>query len=152
MTRVRKSALLAILVGAVLAAGMFALGRATGPDPASARTSGYRAGLTAGVASGLAAGRAQGVQEGRALQEGLALPADARDVATAAFNAGYRAGANDTFGGYDGGWSVGTPYLVTLDAGSGGVTYRISSRTPVQGGVNYYLCPQRPAICQEPRR
>lgn len=148
MTRVRKSALLTILVGAlsaaVLAAGMFALGRETAPDPASRYSAGYGAGL--------AAGRAQGVQEGRALQEGLALPADARDVATAAFNSGYRAGANDIFGGYDGGWSIGTPYLVTLDAGSGGVTYRISSRTSVQRGVNYHLCPQRPAICQEPRR
>jgi hypothetical protein len=144
MTRVRMSALLTILVAAVLAAGMFALGRATGPDPAS--------GYGAGYGAGLAAGRAQGVQEGRALQEGLALPADARDAATAAFNAGYRAGANDVFGGYDGGWSLGTPYLITLVAGSDGVTYRISSRTPVRGGVNYYLCPERPAICQEPRR
>ena len=123
---------------------MFALGRETAPDPASRYGAGYGAGI--------AAGRAQGVQEGRTLQEGLALPADARDVATAAFNSGYRAGANDIFGGYDGGWSVGTPYLVALDAGSGGVTYRISSRTSVQVGVNYYLCPRRPAIGQEPRR
>jgi hypothetical protein len=118
MTRVRMSVLLAILLGAVLAAGMFVLGRATAPD----RASGYGAGY--------AAGRAQGVQEGRALQEGLALPAGARDAATAAFNAGYRAGANDVFGGYDGGWSLGTPYLITLVAGSDGVTYRIASRTP----------------------
>ena len=139
MTRVRMSALLVTVIGGVLAVGMFALGRATAPEPAS----GYDAGLVAG--------RAQGVQEGRALQEGLALPADARDAATAAFNAGYRAGANDVFGGYDGGWSLGPPYLVTLATGSDGVTYRIASRTPVRGGVNYYLCPQRPAICQERR-
>jgi hypothetical protein len=134
---------LAILAGAVLAGG-FALGRATGPDPASARAAGYRASFDAG--------RAQGVQEGRALQEGLALPADTRDAAAAAFNAGYRAGANDTFGGYDGGWSLGTPYLVTLAAGSSGVTYRIASRTPVEAGVDYHLCPAPTAVCQEPRR
>jgi hypothetical protein len=140
MTRVPKSVLLATLIGAVLAAGVFALGRETAPEPAG------------GYSSGLAAGRAQGVQEGRALQEGLALPADARDAAAAAFNAGYRAGANDTFGGYDGGWSVGPPYLVTLAAGSDGVTYRIASRTSVEAGVNYYRCPQRPTICQERRR
>jgi hypothetical protein len=148
MTRVPKSVLLVTLIGAVLAAGVFVLGRETAPEPAS----GYRAGYGAGYGAGLAAGRAQGVQEGRALQEGLALPADARDAAAAAFNAGYRAGANDTFGGYDGGWSVGPPYLVTLAAGSDGVTYRIASRTSVQAGVAYYLCPQRPTICQERRR
>ncbi len=118
------SVLLAVLLGAVLAAGMFALGRETAPHPAS--------GYGAGYAAGLASGRAQGVQEGRALQEGLALPADARDAAAAAFNAGYRAGANDVFGGYDGGWSVGSPYLITLAAGSDGITYRIASRTPVR--------------------
>jgi hypothetical protein len=110
--------MLVLLFGVVMAAGTFVIGRATAPRAAS------------GYGTGLAAGLAQGVQEGRALQEGLALPADARDVATAAFKAGYRAGANDVFGGYDGGWSLGTPYLITLAAGSDGVTYRIASRTP----------------------
>jgi hypothetical protein len=131
---------------------MFGLGRATAADPGAARADGYHAGSGAGYAAGVRAGRAQGVQEGRALQEGAALPADARDAAAAAFNAGYGAGANDVFGGYDGGWSLATPYLVTLNSGAGAVTYRIVSRTPVQAGVNYYLCPHGPVICQEPRR
>src|SRR4051794_35258603 len=112
MTRVPRSAVLvsAVLVCAAVAVGMFALGRATAPEPAS----GYDAGVVAG--------RAQGVQEGRARQGGLALPADARDAATGALNAGYGGGANDVFGGYGGGCSLGPPYLVTLAAGSDGVT------------------------------
>jgi hypothetical protein len=110
--------MLVLIVGAVLAAGAFVIGRVTAPHAVS------------GYAAGVAAGRAQGVQEGRALQEGLALPADTRDATTAAFNAGYRAGANDVFGGYDGGWSLGARYLITLAAGSDGITYRIASRTP----------------------
>jgi hypothetical protein len=64
--------------------------------------------------------RAAGVEEGRALQQ----PAQARD----AFKAGYAAGANDVFGGYDGGWDYDRPYVITLKEGSDGVTYRIASR------------------------
>ena len=64
--------------------------------------------------------RAAGVEEGRALQQ----PAQARD----AFKAGYAAGANDVFGGYDGGWDYGRPYVITLKKGSNGVTYVIASR------------------------
>jgi hypothetical protein len=88
---------------ALVGAGLFLLGRATaGGDP------------------GFAAGRAQGVAEGRALQQ----PAPSRD----AFDAGYAAGANDVFGGYDGGWDLGRPYVITLARGRGAVTYRIASR------------------------
>lgn len=39
------------------------------------------------------------------------------------------AGANDAFSGYDGGWAVSTPYLVTLEPGDRQITYRIASRT-----------------------
>ena len=46
----------------------------------------------------------------------------------AAFDAGYAAGANDVFGGFDGGWSLSEPYVITLARGSGAVTYRIDSR------------------------
>jgi hypothetical protein len=91
----------AIVIG--LGVGLFLLGRGTaGGDP------------------GFDAGRAQGVQEGRALQ---VAPA-----ARSAFEAGYAAGANDVFGGYDGGWDLGRPYTITLAHGSDGVTYRIASR------------------------
>ena len=51
----------------------------------------------------------------------------------AAFEAGYAAGANDVFGGFDGGWSLGTPYVITLRKGSGAITYRIDSRRLVRG-------------------
>ena len=51
----------------------------------------------------------------------------------AAFDAGYAAGANDVFGGFDGGWSLAEPYVVTLARGSGAVTYRIDSRRLARG-------------------
>jgi hypothetical protein len=94
----RTSIPILVLVGASL----FLLGRETAPD------------------GGFDAGRAQGVEEGRALQQ----PAGARE----AFRAGYAAGADDVFGGYDGGWDFGRPYVITLAHGSDGVTYRIESR------------------------
>jgi hypothetical protein len=84
----------------VLVVAAGALGRATAPDN----------------------DRAAGIQEGRALQQ----PAQARD----AFKAGYQAGANDVFGGYDGGWDYDRPYVITLKKGSNGVTYAIASRRP----------------------
>jgi hypothetical protein len=97
----RTAVVAAIVIG--LGVGLFLLGRETaGGDP------------------GFDAGRAQGVEEGRALQ-----------VAPAArqpFQAGYAAGANDVFGGFDGGWSLGTPYVITLGKGAGGVAYRIEKR------------------------
>jgi hypothetical protein len=93
---------LAVLAAALAGAGLFLAGRETAPD------------------AGFAAGRAAGLAEGRALQE----PAGAR----AAFKAGYAAGANDVFGGYDGGWDFERPYTITLAHGSDGVTYRIASR------------------------
>ena len=68
-----------------------------------------------------------------------------------AFTAGYTAGADDVFAGYDGGWELGVPWIVTLEDGAGGITYRISSRTPVERGIDYYLCPDGSALCRRPR-
>jgi hypothetical protein len=97
----RTAVVAAIVIG--LGVGLFLLGRETaGGDP------------------GFDAGRAQGVEEGRALQ---VAPAARR-----AFQAGYAAGANDVFGGYDGGWYLGQPYVITLAKGHGPVAYRIDSR------------------------
>ena len=139
----RRAAL--VLIGLVVAIGAFLLGRTTAHPSPAAGTSG------AGYAEGFQVGRAVGVEEGRALQEGQTLTGPDRDAATAAFASGYVAGVNDAFGGYDGGWSMAAPYLVTLQAGTGGATYRIASRTSMQPGVNYFLCPGGSGICQEPR-
>jgi hypothetical protein len=130
-----------VLIGLAVGVGSFVLGRGTGPRPPA--DSGYSAGFQAG--------RAVGVQEGRALQVGQALSGEDRDAATAQFNSGYVAGINDAFGGYDGGWSVAEPYVVTLAAGTNGATYRIATRTIVVAGVSYYLCPDGSGICQQPR-
>jgi hypothetical protein len=64
--------------------------------------------------------REAGVREGRLLQQPVA--------ARAAFDAGYQAGANDVFGGFDGGWDYNRSYVITLRKGAEGITYRIATR------------------------
>jgi hypothetical protein len=128
------------LLGVGVAVGLFVAGRGTASQH-------HEAAPSAGYAQGLA----DGIRQGRAEQEAEALPSGARDGARAAFDDGYRAGVNDAFAGYDGGWSYGTPYVVTLARGGPGITYRIASRTPVRAGVDYYLCPGSRGLCQRPR-
>jgi hypothetical protein len=127
---------------AVLAAVAFVwIGRATA-DPKTS-DNGYLAGVRAGDA--------QGRQEGRALQEGAALPANSQRPVMDAFNAGYAAGMNDAFGGGDGGWDLSVPYVVTLEKGAGPITYRIKSHEPLSAHVNYYLCADGHELCRERR-
>jgi hypothetical protein len=140
MSRPRRHTLAiaaAVSVAVLAAAGLVALGRATAPSSGAARSRGYREGTTAGYADGFAAGRAVGLQEGQALAESEdagPAPTDRARVRNA-FNDGYRAGANSVFSGYDGGWSLGRPYVIALARGANGITYRITTRTP---------CPEPP--------
>jgi hypothetical protein len=141
---------LGLTAGILTAAALVLIGRGTvhpsgsfGKVSQAARSNDYFAGLRVG--------QAQGRQEGRALQEGESLPANSRQPATDAFNAGYAAGTNDAFAGYDGGWALSMPYVVTLEEGTGQIVYRISSRTPIVANVSYYLCANGRGICQEPR-
>jgi hypothetical protein len=126
----RQRTLVAVVLAVLSALVLFGLGRVTAPSPAAARARGYHDGATAGYADGFSAGRAEGVREGRALAETATVPADARARSRAAFDDGYRAGADDAFGGWDGGWELGRPYVIVLAKGTGGVTYRIAARTP----------------------
>ena len=142
MTRTTRRAI-AVLVGAALGTGLFLAGRLT-DDTDDARTAGYY--------SGLRQGESRGIQEGRALQLTDGLPQDVRKAARTAFDAGYTAGANDAFGGYDGGWYVSRPYLITLARGSGPITYDLSSSTMLHAGTDYFLCPHARRICQRPHR
>ena len=145
---VRRTA--AALAAAALGVAGFAIGRLSSPGlrylaPSPSSTSAqYMAGFEAGAALGR--------QEGRALQVGVSLPTTQAARVRAAFDAGYTAGANDVFNGYDGGWAMSTPYLVTLAAGSGRITYRIGSRTPLSPHTAYFLCPDGHDVCREPRR
>ena len=102
---------MAALAGVALAGGGFAVGRVS-------------ADTGAGHDAGVREGHAAGLEEGRALQAGGVSGRGAR----AAFDAGYAAGANDVFAGFDGGWSLSQPYVITLARGSGAITYRIDSR------------------------
>jgi hypothetical protein len=130
MTRPRHRTLVAVLAAVLAAAALVALGRATAPAPDAARSGGYHDGAVAGYADGFRAGRAEGLQEGQAIAESAGLPPAARARVRQAFDDGYRAGANSAFGGYDGGWSLGRPYVIVLAKGGNGVTYRIAARAP----------------------
>jgi hypothetical protein len=135
--RGRWSGIAVVVLGLALAAGLVALGRAS---------VGHAAGQAAspGYADGVRDGRAAGLAEGRA----LGVPGASRD----AFRSGYVAGANDAFSGYDGGWSFGQPYLVTLAHPDGPIGYRITSRVEMASHVDYYLCPDGRTVCQRPHR
>ena len=114
----RQRTLAAVVLAVIAAAAFVALGRATAPTPDTSR----------GYADGFLAGRAEGVQEGQAIAEAAASPPGSRDRVRAAFDDGYRAGANNAFSGYDGGWSLGRPYVIVLAKGANGITYRIAAR------------------------
>jgi hypothetical protein len=150
--RNRRPAIWAVVI--LAAAGGVLVGRATadtGPASADGVREGRDAGYSAGYYDGLQHGRAAGVQEGWTAQEGdLAAPRE-RPSVEQAFSDGYVAGANDAFAGYDGGWGGGDPYVVTVERATGKVVYRIDSRTPLQMGISYYLCPDGHSLCQEPR-
>ena len=120
---------LELVVAVVAVSGAFFLGRGTAPD--DSHQQGYDEGLSVG----------------RALQAGDALPADTKNVAAKAFEAGHRSGLEDSFAGYDGGWNLGQPYVVVIGKGAGGVTYRIQSRERLRAGVAYQLCKKATAVC-----
>ena len=133
----------AVGAGALVMAALFLLGRLTAPQSSASTLDQYFDGLRTGAA--------QGRQEGRALQAGAELPPAERGAARKAFDAGYAAGANDVFAGYDGGWQLQVPWLVTLEGGIGQVVYRIRDRRQVQPGYDYYLCPDGRSLCSERR-
>ena len=146
MSRAPKVAAV-VVAGVLVGVAMFFLGRLTAPDTAH-RSSTSEIG---DYFDGLRVGEAQGRQDGRALQEGSELPRGARDVARRAFNAGYIAGTNDVFAGYDGGWTLHMPWIITLEGGTGQVVYRIRDRTALEPGVAYSLCPDGHSLCHERR-
>jgi hypothetical protein len=119
----RMRVVLAVGGIALLVGGVF-LGRLTVDADAGRLTDDPDAGRLAGYVQGLREGEAQGLREGRVLQQ----PADS----ATAFSQGYAAGANDVFGGYDGGWPLDATYIITLAPGKNGITYRIASREMVK--------------------
>jgi hypothetical protein len=52
----------------------------------------------------------------------------------------YAAGREAAFTGFDGGWDYGAPYIVTLQRGGPGITYRIARRWPMRPGLEYRMC------------
>jgi hypothetical protein len=130
---------LAVVLLILVGAATFWLGRATAARTGPADRSGP-------ADPGYAVGHADGLREGRAEQATVNLPATDKAV----FDAGYTAGEADVFAGYDGGWDRNAPYVIVLAPGGAGVTYRIASRTRLEPGVDYYLCPDGHTMCQRP--
>jgi hypothetical protein len=52
----------------------------------------------------------------------------------------YAAGREAAFSGFDGGWAYGVPYIVVLERGGPGVTYRFADRRPMLPGRAYRRC------------
>jgi hypothetical protein len=63
----------------------------------------------------------------------------------------YDAGWEDAFSGFDGGWVLGDPYVVTLRHGGPGLTYRFDRRWPLLPGHEYRIC-NKDIICSRPTR
>ena len=145
MDKRRRRVVLATAAGLIAVVAAFGLGRlSVSTPPAKATPSGD-------YFDGLRIGQAQGREVGRSLQVGAALPAKDKQVARDAFRAGYAAGANDAFAGYDGGWTFGPPWIITLEHGGSNIDYRIRERTPFEPGIAYFLCPDRHNLCHAPR-
>jgi hypothetical protein len=86
------------------------------------------------------------------LQEGKTLAKNDREPVRHAFDAGYAAGANDAFAGYDGGWALHVPWIVTIEGGSGQIAYRIKDREQIEPGMAYFLCPDGHSVCHQVRK
>jgi hypothetical protein len=87
---------------------------------------------------------------GRGTADRRPAPAAARPQ-PGTYDDGYRAGREDAFSGYDGGWALGEPYIVTLRRGGPGITYRFARRWPLLAGREYRSCRQD-IICSRPAR
>jgi hypothetical protein len=61
-------------------------------------------------------------------------------VTSGGYTEGYRAGRRAAFSGFDGGWSYGEPYIVTLRRGAPGITYRFARRWPMLPRRTYRVC------------
>jgi hypothetical protein len=77
---------------------------------------------------------------GRATAGDGSRPAAAASVPRGSYADGYRAGREDAFSGFDGGWDYATPYIVTLRRGGPGITYAFARRVPLRPGVEYRAC------------
>ena len=109
--RLRRMRMVRVLIVAVIvyaAAGLVLLGRATAGGGVSAES------VTTREAGAYEHGLGDGVAEGRELQATLSLHGVSRRRARAAYRDGYVAGQNDALGGFDGGWRLGTAYVVSV--------------------------------------
>lgn len=101
----------------------------------------YAAGAKSGTAAGQRAGQAQGQKEGEAkgTEKGKS-----QGVAE-----GTADGAAAALGNFST-WSTSTPYVVTMDQGSGDVPYTVASRTLMQPDTFYKICSSGTGVCSEP--
>jgi hypothetical protein len=82
---------------------------------------------------------------------GRAVRPSSAHARAAGYHAGYLAGREDAFSGYDGGWAYGQVYAVVLrPSGRPGITYRFAQRWPLEPGREYRACKQ--GLCSRPAR
>jgi hypothetical protein len=95
--------------------------------------------LVVAIATGaFLAGRSSVDRPGKAAAASERLPAS------------YRAGREDAFSGFDGGWAYTTPYIVTLTRAGPGITYRFARRWPMLPDIEYRACGG--GVCERPAR
>jgi hypothetical protein len=161
--RIPKRAL-AVAVGLLLVAGAAAAGY-FGGYAAADRDGALEHGKVLGRAAGYAEGKLEGHKSGYA--------AGHRDAAldyvpgTSAYKRifnkgrkagladgradGYTAGSADAFAGFDGGWEIGSWYMVHFGQPVGSERYRINWRVPMDTGKSYNVCADDAShICEGP--
>ena len=103
------------------------MGRTEARAEFAPRSDAYRAIFDKGRAEGMRVGRREGRRAG------------AREFETA--------GRNDVFDRFDGGWTIGSWYMVNIRPGDDGARYAIGARVPVRPGSTYRIC-RRVQVCR----
>lgn len=111
---------------------------------------GFAAGLSAGRTAGLRAGQRQGDLAGAERGRRVGLEEGEELGRLEAERAGIAAGAGAALGGFDS-WQAGALYLVEIEAGTGGISYRVAARRRLEADQRYALCARNPDdVCVEP--
>jgi hypothetical protein len=144
-----------VVAAAALGAGAFFIGRSS-RDTHTAYRSGFRAGEAAGRQTGITEGESKGESRGKELghSEGrveglkqghdLGLKQGQAEGQGEGLKQGAKYGQDEAFEGYNGGWEVGSWYLIKVGTGTeSGLSgkYSIPSRVgPMKIGRAYSLC------------
>lgn len=133
-------------VAAVLIVAAFFGGKAVEKKNYDPGKDGYNEIYAKGAADGNAAGQKSGEASGQAQgeKEGVAKGTEKGQAEGEA--TGTADGASQALGGFSS-WSTDSPYVVTMDSGSGDVPYVVQNRTQMEPDTNYKICSSGSGIC-----